>query len=464
MSDRMKRVDAKCRRLPASYVSRVPGGVMEKVTNALLAGEWKPPELLRARQFEQLRGLLGFAERYSPFHARRMREAGFDPSQMQSLDDLRALPPMTRGGLQGGFDEITCRTLPRGERFISEKATSGTSGVPVRVRMTNAYGVVWSAITLRNHVWSGIEGGWNVAGIRHLHAKNGGARDKPEGAAQSSWGGAIGQSFKTGPACAMHIGWAVEKQAAFLRKHDPHLLVSGSWNLTLLGDYLQEQGMRLPSLHALHGMGEVVTDEMRARMESAFDAPFFDTYSCNEMGYISSTCPEGHGYHVHDETVVLEIVDEQGAPCAPGETGRVLVTGLTNFGFPLIRYELGDDAVAGPTEPCPCGRGLSRMGPIIGRTWRHFVATDGQRLSTHPASALIRAAGHLRQYRVVQHTREQIEVMIVPDEGFGQEQQQTISSGLRDHLGQDMQVTFSLVDEIPLAPSGKHTAFICDAT
>jgi phenylacetate-CoA ligase len=464
MSDRVKRVDAKHRRLPPSYVPRVPGSAIERVTNALLAGEWKPPEVLRARQFEQLRGLLRFAAKYSPFHARRMQEAGLDPSQMQSLEDLRGLPPMTRSDLQGGFEEITCRRLPKGERFISEKATSGTSGVPVRVRMTNAYGVVWSAATLRNHVWSGVEGDWNVAGIRHLHASKGGVRDNPEGVSQPSWGGVIGRSFQTGPACAMHIGWDVEKQVAFLRRYEPRLLVSGSWNLTLLGDYLRDQGIELPGLHALHGMGEVVTDDMLARIENPFGAPLFDTYSCNEMGYIGSTCPAGHGFHVQDEIVLLEIVDADGAPCEPGRTGRVLVTGLTNFGFPLIRYELGDDAVAGPTEPCPCGRGLSRMGPIVGRTWYHFVATDGRRLSTHPASALIRATGHLRQYRVVQHERGRIEVLIVPDDGFGEEQQRNISEGLRAHLGQDMQVTFNLVDDIPLAASGKHTAFICDAT
>ncbi len=51
----------------------------------------------------------------------------------------------------------------------------------------------------------------------------------------------------------------------------------------------------------------------------------------------------------------MEIVDEQGAPTPAGEMGRVLVTTLQNNLMPLVRYEIGDYAVAG-VEQCRCGR------------------------------------------------------------------------------------------------------------
>jgi phenylacetate-coenzyme A ligase PaaK-like adenylate-forming protein len=61
----------------------------------------------------------------------------------------------------------------------------------------------------------------------------------------------------------------------------------------------------------------------------------------------------------------VEVLDEEGRPCAPGETGRVVATSLNNFAMPLIRYETGDTAEVG--APCPCGRGLPVLTRIMGR-------------------------------------------------------------------------------------------------
>jgi len=464
MSERVKLVDGKHRRMPASYVPRIRGSLLEKVTNALLAGEWQSPEDLRAQQVGRLRTLLCHVAEYSPFHAARMAAVGLVPAQVESLEDLRRLPPMTRSELQGGFSDILSRGLPGRDTFGSDITTSGSSGVPARVRTTNTYNMVWTALTLRNHVWSNVGGDWPIAVIRYLGGPQGEAAGRPAGITRPAWGGLISHVFNTGPSSSMYIGLDLAAQAAFLAKCDARMILSVSWNLVLLGDYMRDHGIRLPGLRLLHGMGEAVTDWMRERLADTFGVPFFDIYSCNELGYIASMCPDGHGYHVHDETVILEVVDDQDRPCAPGQMGRVLVTGLVNFGCPLIRYELGDDVVAGSNEPCPCGRGLSRIERIAGRTWYHLVTTDGRKLSSHPMSGMIRAAGHMRQFQVVQHTREHVEMLIVPDEGFGQEQQDHISNGLRAYLGEALRVTFSLQDEIARAPSGKQTAFICGTT
>jgi len=461
MNERVKLADKKCRCLPASYVPRRRGGMLETISNALLGGEWLSPEAIRKRQLALLRQLLCHAAKHSPFHAGRMAAAGFEPSRMESLDDMRRLPPMTRSELQGGFGDIQSRKLPRRTAFAGETKTSGSSGVPVRVRTTNIHNMVWAAVTLRNHVWSGVEGDWSAAGIRELA---GPVALESEGVTLPTWGGVVGQAFKTGPASALHIGMDMETQAAFLCRCDPQMLLSASWNMTILSDHVRDHGIHLPGLRMLHGMGEVVTDGMRARIEGAFGVPFFDTYSCNELGYIASMCPEGHGYHVHDEVVVLEIVDDQGAPCEPGRLGRVLVTGLTNYGMPLIRYEVGDDVIAGPDEPCPCGRGLSRIGRIVGRSVQHALTTDGRKLSVQPMVVVIEDTGHVRQFQIVQHSRMHVEVQIVPDEGFGAEQRDGIESGVRSYLGDALRVTFSIRDAIPLTASGKHKTFVGKAT
>ena len=55
------------------------------------------------------------------------------------------------------------------------------------------------------------------------------------------------------------------------------------------------------------------------------------------------------------ENLIVEIVDDKGAPCASGEIGRVIVTDLHNFATPLMRYDIGDYAEV--AAPCLCGGG-----------------------------------------------------------------------------------------------------------
>jgi len=463
MSERLKLVDRKHHRLPPSYVPRAPGSTLASAANALLAEEWLSPEVIRERQLGRLRQLLCHAAEHSPFHADRMAAAGFVPSRMESLDEMHALPPMTRSDVQGRHADIVSRSLPVGTILAGETSTSGSSGVPVKVQVTNVHNLVWAAVTLRSHVWSGVEGDWHVAGIRQVSNPTSPATT-PEGDRMPDWGGLIGRSFRTGPASGLHVGLDMEVQAAFLLSHAPQMLLCPTGNLVVLSDHVRDHGIRLPELRVLHGMGQVVTDQMCERIETAFGVPLFDVYSCNELGTIASTCPEGHGYHVYDDVVVLEIVDDEGRPCEAGRQGRALLTDLTNYGMPLIRYEVGDDIIAGPPEPCPCGRGLSRIVEIVGRSIRSAVTTDGRKLSVQPVVIAVQKAGHVQQFRIVQHSRDHIEVWIVSDEGFDAEQQASAAADMRAYLGDALRVTFSIRDAIPLTAAGKHTTFVGLAT
>ena len=67
----------------------------------------------------------------------------------------------------------------------------------------------------------------------------------------------------------------------------------------------------------------------------------------------------------------LEIIKENGLHAKPGEMGRIIITDLFNMAMPLIRYELGDMAIAGDNEECTCGCKLPKITKILGRNKRH---------------------------------------------------------------------------------------------
>jgi phenylacetate-CoA ligase len=113
-----------------------------------------------------------------------------------------------------------------------------------------------------------------------------------------------------------------------------------------LAGHAIERGINLPGLKQLRTFGEVLSDETRELCQRAWQVGIADLYSSEEAGSIAVQCEHG-AYHLQSENLLVEIIDDHGAACLPGEIGRVLITTLHNFAMPLIRYEIGDYAECG---------------------------------------------------------------------------------------------------------------------
>jgi len=473
MADGYHIVDGRHRCVPPSFVPRSPvaggwpvvpvglAGQVLAVANQLLENEWREPEQIRARQLESLQSLLTHAARYSPFHAERFRAAGLAPEDVKSLADLRRVPLMTRLDTQAGFDAIRCTALPKGTQFLDAKETSGSTGIPARVVDTNVRGVMWLAMTLRSLLWAGMDPMSHLAAIRPVCIKIVPLAHEPSGVASPSWGGAMGQCFVTGPSSVMNIQMGVREQAEFVHRAKAQCLLTYPSIVDDLIGYMEKHGMSLPDLRVVQTISEVLTARTIRRVREAWGVPVFDEYSSIEVGNIAAVCPSGHGYHVHDEGVVAEVLDEDGEPCAPGVMGRVVVTSLSNYGFPMIRYEQGDRAVAGAAGPCPCGRGLSRLSSVDGRIWGRLVAVDGTRLCSTFISGGIVAIPHLHQYRIVQEEQGSVEVFIVAAAEFGVEDERQLLETLQARVEGLLTVTMTRVERIERLPGGKHSLVVC---
>src|ERR1700757_260028 len=112
---------------------------------------------------------------------------------------------------------------------------------------------------------------------------------------------------------------------------------------------------------------EPLLDEDRQAMREAWDAPVHNLWGSTEIGVQAVGCSLGDGLHVCEDEVVLERVDENGAPVGPDKpAARTLATGLANLTFPFIRYDLGDQVEVLPGR-CGCGSAFARVADISGR-------------------------------------------------------------------------------------------------
>jgi phenylacetate-coenzyme A ligase PaaK-like adenylate-forming protein len=439
----------------------LPGG--EAATLASLMFELEQtqyfaPDKLFAHQRHQLRALFVHAMETAPFYAERFAKAGFDPHGDITPETISRIPILARTDYQSAALHESPGRTPASHGKHGQVKSSGTTGRPVTVIKTSLSVMFLFATELRGHLWHRRDVGGKLAVIRHLEKPRAMA---PDGIELQNWGPAAELLYPdAGPMVILNIASRLKDQADWLIRHDPHYLLSYPSNLLALGEYFEAEGLALPSLRQICTTSELVGDRLRETMRRVWNVPVKDLYSCEEAGCLAHQCPDFDHYHVQSENVYLEVVDESGAPCAAGQTGRVLITTLHNFATPLIRYEVGDYAELGP--PCPCGRGLPVITRILGRRRNRLALPNGS--SEFPYlgeyADYTRITTAIRQFQFIQHNVEEIEMKLVVVEPLTPEQEEKIKQLIVASLGHPFRVSISYHDEIAKGAGGKFEEFI----
>jgi phenylacetate-CoA ligase len=240
---------------------------------------------------------------------------------------------------------------------------------------------------------------------------------------------------------------------------DPVFLYTFPSYLEVLLNLLAETGGRLPSLKKLFTGAEVLEDSLRHRTKQFLGVDIAENYGSTEA-FLGWQCPEGR-LHVNAEHVLIEIVDEHGRAVMPGEIGKVLVTTLENRLAPLVRYEIGDYAVAAVGN-CPCGRTLPLIGRIIGRGMNLFRLGDGRLISPWHLSTAVRQCLEVRQFQIVQNSVQHFTVRFVAERPLTNEAEETVMGGFRKVLGREVMVAFQKVAEIARTRGGKYMTAVSE--
>lgn len=413
--------------------------------------QWLSRAQLEAGQRSQLRALLAHAALHSEHFKERLAGAGLTPEALAEPGGLAELPPLTRRDLQAHGARIRARQIPAAHQPTGEVSTSGSSGTPVVATRSAINQRFWLAFTLREHVWQRRDFSATLAVTR----ANLGS-EQP--LVFADWGAPTASFFHTGRAYAMPINRPLEQQLAWLREIDPAYLLTYPTNLAALLDEVERGALRLPGLRQLRTIGETVPARLRGRARALLDVGIADTYSSQELGTVAIQCPDSDLYHLMAEGYLVEVLNDAGAPCGDGETGRLVITDLHNFAMPLIRYDIGDYAEVGPA--CACGRGLPTLRRIVGRE-RNMVNIHGQRHWPLLGFYRFREVAEVVQYQLVQLNAEQIEFRLVCHAGLSEAQRRQLGDIVRQALGYPFSVSFELYPErIPLPPSGKFEEFV----
>jgi phenylacetate-CoA ligase len=428
--------------------------------------QYWPPERLLAAQFDQLTKLVEHAGKTVPFYAERLRRAGLKPGERVTETAWRRLPVLTRKEVQAQGEKLASRALPPAFGPTVVVASGGSSGVPVRVRKSALDGVMWEAVNVREELWHRESFDGLIARLRGippgLTPDQEAAVASERGLVLPNWGSPANQIWRTGKIAAIDPKQPVKVLAEFLLRHQPDYIFTFPSYLRLLIAHFREAPRKLRSLRAAWLASETVDEDLRQACQDEFGCRIVENYTSGETGYIALQCPQSGKFHIQSEVALVEVLDEEGRACGPGEIGRVVVTPLHNFATPLLRYEIGDEAEMG--EPCACGRGLPTLNRIVGRTQDYFALRSGERRRVDVNHYRLSKISAVMEFQFVQNDYDHLELKLAVARPLTPAELEQVDRVLSLASGGLFETKVTFHDLLERTEVGKLRPFVCRVT
>lgn len=436
------------------------GRILVEVLEQLGRLHWEP-ETLAAHRRSALADTLGFAVERSPWHAERLARVDLDAVVPE---DLTALPIMTKGELMASWDRaVTDRRLTLaqardhlvsidadGPSFLLDEylvfTTGGSTGEP---------GVFpWSLDEFARWVASNIRVGADLGDPPPERMTFVGARSPRHPSAMPAL---IMHGVDAGRRHTVPIDQPVEHVVTALNAANPDSM----WAVSSL----------LPTLVAAKAAGTLTIAPERIAVggdcadPAALDAAATTfgvrptvTYPTTDLGHVAAEAPGEGSMTINDDLLILEPVDADDRPVAPGELSHhVLVTSLHQRTIPMIRYRL-DDRIR--TDPTP-GRypAFGRIAAIDGRADDLFHYPDAV-VHPHVFRSVLSAHASVADHQVRQTDRG-AHVSVVAEGALDVERLRSELRCALDRAGLlDPDVSVEPVDELPRSAVGKRLRFI----
>ncbi len=418
--------------------------------------QWWSAERIREHQFVQLAQLVRHAGATVPYYRELFRRIGFDPRAPLRPEDWERLPILGRRALQDQAPALKSEMVPTSHGKVFELSTSGSTATPVRVVKTSLQQLFFQANTLRDHLWHRRDLRARLASIRNWDS--GTDAPYPEGAMSARWGRASA-AYESAPSYLLNLSTKVHLQAEWLQRVRPAYLMSYPSNFEALAHHCIDHGVRFPGLRQLRSMSEVLRPEVREICRKAWNVEITDTYSAEEAGIVALQSPVREELLAMAETVYVEVLDETGKPCRPGETGRLVVTPLHAFAMPLLRYALGDLAIAGGAAMC--GRGLPVLKAVLGRERNMVKLPDGQ-IHFPNYAYMMKGFDKLVQFQIARIGVEILEARLVVRAPLDAAEESLMAERIRERFQYPFEVRFRYVEDVARTRGGKFLDYVSE--
>jgi len=401
-----------------------------------------------AYQLGQLRRICELAYRRSAFYRHHFAAARFDPRELESLEQLRALPLIDRETIKANLDAM-CTQSPTGPG-VDRISTGGTDGRP----LTFYIGADRSPIEFAYLVSS-----WRRIGYRP---------EIPLAVFRSS---AVaedcdGLRHEYDPVLRQHHYSTFHMDDDSIQHYLEHLRTIGPCFLhvypsavAMLARFIERTATTPPAnVLGIIAESEIVYPQQRKLAEEVFGRRYFSCYGHSEKLVLAAECEHTSNYHVWPTYGYFELLDEAGRPVTtPGVRGEIVGTGFINRVVPFIRYRTGDFATYVADRCGACGRDHPVIADIRGhRTQEFLVARDGSAIPWVALNMHDDTFRRVSRFQFYQDTPGRARLRVIPADGFDESESRRIQQHLTRKLDGRLDISIEPTDAIPLSPRGKR--------
>jgi phenylacetate-CoA ligase len=404
-------------------------------------------------QRKKLEALLSHAYRHVPYYSKILSDASVIDNGKVRLDNFQKIPLLDKKTLRSNFPQLISEDAA--QRGIYENSSGGSTGEPIKLIQDEFYFAWKTAMKFIFDRWTGYSFAekkfilWGSQRDVATHSLD--ARKKLRRWLDNEiW---LNAYLLNDRLMASYIG--------LIEQHRPSQILGYSDSLLQIAKFVIGKRISVTAPRAIISTAGPLTASGRKTIEEAFKCPVFNRYGSREAGDIACECGNKIGLHVSVPTHFVEILSSDGSPSPDGTPGEIVITMLTNFSMPLIRYRIGDVG-AWCGESCNCGINWPLISTIDGRVTDNFIRSDGSFVYGGFFRQLLVKDDWINKFQIVQEDVDRVCILVVPEANrndIGQLRHRTmdrILPRIRAVMGDGCRVELDCRQEILPTSSGKY--------
>lgn len=397
--------------------------------NRILSNLEKEESVLRDLQFKQLRDLLIHSYKNVPYYKNIFLEYSFDPYRMQSPEDIKILPYLTKDIINQNFDDLIAVNYNKGN--LHRLKTSGSTGKKLLFMADDSVYKREAAFVLRSYITHGATM-YDKPSIwlrRYVPTEDNNKLFYYDHELRRLYMSAYHLNEKT-----------IDLYLEEINKNDYHTLVGYPSSIYSFACLLEETSKKL-EIKSIHTASEMMLPQWRDKINNIFNLRVKSHYG--QMEKVSMFIQDNNDENYYDclDYSYNEFIEE--------DKDKVIVgTGFINYAMPFIRYRTNDTVSLLSREECKNSTGFPKyIQQINGRSDDILLSTNGTRIPGVNFYTMMYKIDGIKMFQIVQKSRDLIEFRIVPNETYSINTLNLIKKGLTERIG-DVKINFIFLPAI----------------
>jgi phenylacetate-CoA ligase len=393
-----------------------------------------------------LSSLLLHCQKRVPYYGELLSDLNPGQIRQDPRGILQRLPLLTKELIRTHFKRL--QSQDNSQRRCETNTSGGSTGEPVRLIQDDEYRDASAAVQWLSHHQLGC-----ALGEPHVRLW-GSERDLESGTKSPK---ARFFNWLTNTSWMNAFAMSPERMRGFidvLNRKRPRLVVAYAQAIYELARFAEREQISASPQRAVLTSAGTLYPFMREKISEVFRCEVYNLYGSREVSDIAWELPGLKGLWAPPWTNFIEIIDENGDAVPAGTEGDIVVTCLTNYAMPLIRYRIGDRGALLADAETP--EGVQMLSHVSGRTVDIFRRSDQTLIDGEYFTHLLYFRPWVWKFQVVQKSYTHILFRLVSTSGKPPEEElEEIAARSRLAMGDNCEVEFEFCDELPALRSGK---------